>query len=306
MRRVATWVVLAIALACLDGCGGSHETTPPSAETTTAPETAPPSTTPSSAAPLPAQSTPFSWSEAGAFVWHETDLSPEEVGRQLRMNGFGWVALLLHDGLTVDPVEGDWIARFRKASGLPVGGWGVLRTAPAEEAALADDLLARYGLDFYIADAEAEYGYSGPDGQDPERFRRSREFVEAFRALRPSFPAGLSSYCRPDEHDLDWAAWNAGGFVFLPQAYVNDFGPALAPTRCVEGARAFFPAGAIHPTIGMYAGRRGSLHGSRYARLLEQAGTVGFSVFLAETGMTPDEWRMLGEAIRTAGIAHAP
>ena len=50
---------------------------------------------------------------------------------------FSWVALRIHDGLDIDPIEGDWVRRFRAASGLSVGGWGVLRTEPEREADLA-------------------------------------------------------------------------------------------------------------------------------------------------------------------------
>jgi hypothetical protein len=109
--------------------------------------------------------------------------------------------------------------------------------------------------------------------------------------------------CRPDQHDIDWHAWSSAGFVFLPQAYVNDFGPAAAPQSCVRAARAFFPATAVHPTIGMYPGISGSLQAGTYARYLERAGTVGFSVYLAETLMTPEEWGALGLAIARRGIA---
>ncbi len=186
---------------------------------------------------------------------------------------------------------------------LPVGGWGALRARPVEEAGLASALVERYALDFYIADAEAEYGYSGPDGVDSERYGRSRRFVEAFRALRPTLPAGLSSYCRPDQHDLDWGAWSSAGFVFLPQAYVNDFGRGATPKACVDAARSYFPAASVHPTIGMYPGIRRSFRAEGYVGLLAQAGTVGFSVYLAETRMTPDEWDELGEAIAKRGIA---
>ena len=138
---------------------------------------------------------------------------------------------------------------------------------------------------------------------DPARFERSRAFATAFRALRTGFPAALSSYCRPDMHDLDWAAWHAAGFVFLPQAYVNDFGADAAPAACVRAAAPVFGAGNVHPTIGMYPGARHPLTGAGYARLLRRAGTVGFSVYLAETRMDDREWQSLGAAIDALGIA---
>lgn len=250
---------------------------------------------------------PFSWRSAGAFVWHETDLEPTLLGRVLRESGFGWVAVRLHDGLEEDPVEADWVYRFRLASGLPVGGWGVLRTDPEREAELASALVGRYGLDFYIANPEVEYEFSGVGGPSAERSGRSTRFVSAFRSLRPSpFPVGLSSYCRPDRHDIDWAAWRHAGFVFLPEAYVNDVGADVAPAACVAAARGVFPRADVHPTIGMHVGAEGVLDVATYVDLLARAGTVGFSVYLAETRMTDADWRTLGTAIVERGIAVRP
>jgi hypothetical protein len=296
-------------------------TSPPPTETAPPATTAPPTTTPQPpptttiqppttttqppTAPIPPPpSVAFSWKSGGAFVWHETDLEPTLLGRVLRESGFGWVAVRIHDGLEEDPVEADWVYRFRLASGLPVGGWGVLRTDPEQEAALASSLVDRYGLDFYIANPETEYEFSGLDGPSAERSGRSARFVAAFRSLRPApFPVGLSSYCRPDRHDIDWAAWRNAGFVFLPEAYVNDVGMDVAPAACVAAARGVFPRADIHPTIGMHVGAEGVLDVATYVDLLAQAGTVGFSVYLAETRMTDTDWRALGAAMTERGIA---
>lgn len=243
------------------------------------------------------------WAGAGAFVWHETDVAPEALGAQLRESGFAWVAVLIHEGVEADPIEGDWVRRFREASQLLVGGWGVLRTEPEREADLAHRLLADNSLDFYIANPEAEYKLSDDDGPSEERYGRSQRFVEAFRALEPETPAAMSSYCRADMQDIDWEAWDRSGFVFLPQAYVNDFGAAASPASCAEGASEFFPAAAVHPTVGVYTGQEGEPSPERYAALLDEAGTVGFSVYLAETRMQSDEWRSFGAAIDELAIA---
>lgn len=250
-----------------------------------------------------ARSAEMSWSGAGAFVWHETDVAPETLGLQLRANGFSWVALRIHDGLDSDPIEGDWVRRFRATSGLAIGGWGVLRTAPEREADLAHRLLDHYGLDFYIANAEAEYKFSNDDGPSSERFGRSQRFVERFRALEPETPAAVSSYCRADRADLDWKAWRGSGFVFLPQAYVNDLGSAISPAACLEGAAAFFPPDAVHPTIGVYPSQGEATTPERYAAQLHDAGTVGFSIYLAETHMYASDWNTLGKAIAELKIA---
>jgi hypothetical protein len=312
-RSSALLAVLLCAAVLAAGCGGEEHgadaPTPAGTTTTTAPpaettETTPPATLPPvTTETLPPPSRPMSWQSAGAFVWHEADVDPGILGAELRDNGFGWVAVFLHEGTTEDPIVDDWVRRFRLASGLPVGGWGVLRSQPRREAELADSLVRRYGLDFYIANAESEYEYSGPSGFDGSRYKRSRRFVEAFRALQPTLPAGLSSYCRADMHDIDWAAWRDAGFAFLPQAYVNDLGAMATPAACARGAQRFFSDADVHPTIGMHPGVRSSLSAATYASLLARSGTVGFSVYLAETRMTPDGWRELGGAIRQLSIA---
>jgi hypothetical protein len=245
----------------------------------------------------------MSWEAAGAFVWHETDVSPEQLAQELTTNGFGWVAVFLADGLVEDPVEDDWVIRFRRASGLPIGGWSVLRARPVEEALLSEKLVERHVLDFFIANAEADYAYSDDAGADAGRFARSQRFVSTFRRLLPTIPAGLSSYCRTDAHDLDWNVWREAKFVFLPQAYVNDFGAAAAPEICVAGSSGHFPLTSIHPTVGMYPGVKRSLRAAGYARLLAHAGTVGFSIYLAETRMIGEEWREFGSAIARLRIA---
>ena len=116
VRCIALCLLSAYVLA---GCGGGRGSAePPStAETTAAGDTTQP-------APPPPSTVPMSWRAAGAFVWHETDVSPEALGAQMRHAGFGWVAVFLHDGISEDPVEDHWIDRFRQASGLAVGGWG--------------------------------------------------------------------------------------------------------------------------------------------------------------------------------------
>ena len=240
-------------------------------------------------------------------MWHETDVEPTLLGRILREAGFGWVAVRVQDGIAEDPVQADWVYRFRLASGLPVGGWGVLRTEPEAEATLGSELVTRYGLDFYVANPEVEYEFSGADGPSDERSGRSSRFVGTFRTLRPSpFPLGLSSYCRPDHHDIDWASWRRAGAAFMPQAYVNDIGAEGSPPACVAASRGVFARDDIHPTIGMHIGRRGTVDVATYVDLLARAGTVGFSVYLAETRMTDAEWRALGSAIDQRGIAATP
>ena len=127
----------------------------------------------------------MSWSDAGAFVWHTDAIDPAVLGQELRTHGFGWAAIFVQDGATTSPPDPAWTDRFRQASGLPLGGWGVLRSDPVHEAETAHDLIRRYGLDFYIADAEAEYGYTAANGASGARYARSQSFVAVTRSAPP-------------------------------------------------------------------------------------------------------------------------
>ena len=127
---LVAFAALVVAASLLVVTRGGEQAAPPvpaPAPTTPAPtapppppETEPPP--PPAPTPPPPASVPFSWTSAGAFVWHETDVEPTLLGRILREAGFGWVAVRLHDGTEEDPVEADWVYRFRLASGLPVIG----------------------------------------------------------------------------------------------------------------------------------------------------------------------------------------
>jgi len=262
----------------------------------------PPSEQTTTQAPTPAR-VPMSWDNAGGIVWHAANVDPIWLGREMRDAGFGWVAVYLGESDSTTPPDPSWILRFRAASGLPVGGWSVLGVDPAADAAQAVQLIQRDALAFYIADAEAPYGYTDGETHSPTRFARSRAFVSAFRRVEPDLPAAISSYCRPDEHDLDWAAWARGGFAFLPQAYVNDFGAAAAPAVCARAAAGFFPRSQVHPTVGSYSGARGIVDPDRLAQLLGHAGTTGFSVYPAEAGMDQQDWQAYGNAIASMRIA---
>ncbi len=274
-------------------------TAPPPPTTTTTPP--PPTTTAPPPAPTPV---PMSWEHAGGIVWHPGDVDPTWLGQQMRAAGFGWVAVFLGENDAASPPDPGWIERFRLASGLPVGGWSVLGDEPATDASQAVQLIQQDGLSFYIADAEEPYGYTDGTTESPVRLARSRQFVSAFRAAEPDLPAAVSSYCRPDQHDLDWKAWADGGFDFLPQAYVNDFGPAADPAACTAAAAAYFPRSKVHPTVGTYHGvTLGFVPPQQYAQLLAAARTTGFSIYLAEVGMSAEDWQAYGRAIADLHIA---
>lgn len=280
---------------------------PPTTTTTSVPVTTTATTTQApSPPPAPPAPVSMSWRAAGGMIWHASDIDPTWLGQQMRTAGFGWVAVYL--GGPADPPTADagWIERFRTASGLPVGGWSVLGDDPAHDAAAALALIRQYGLAFYIADAEEPYGFTDMSGTSAARLARSRQFVQAFRDAEPTLPAAVSSYCRPDQHDLDWSAWVRGGFAFLPEAYVNALGAQVAPAACVQGAARWFPKSEVHPTVGSYQGAHGFVSPERYAALLHAAGTTGFSIYPAEVGLSDRDWQAYGTAIASLHLAQRP
>jgi hypothetical protein len=247
----------------------------------------------------------MSWSSAGGLIVHSYDIDPLIAAEEAQANGFGWIAVQVADGETALPSPFDWIARFRAVSGIPIGGWSVLRGRPAAEARLAATLLGQDGLDFYIADAEQEYGYTNGAEHSLAHQHRSTEFTAAFRALEPAMPAALTSFCRPDEHDLDWSAWADAGFAFLPEAYVDQLGADGTPTACTTGAAQWFPRSSIHPVLGIFAGTYPTPAPAGYVALLEQAGTTGFSLFPFENADS-STLAGYGAAVRAGVVAHAP
>lgn len=128
--------------------------------------------------------------------------------------------------------------------------------------------------------------------------------MRAFRALEPTLPAGLSSFC--DANGVGLRAWAKAGFAFLPQAYVNDFGTAVDPTACVRAAAASFPRARVHPTVACYQGQQGYVTPEQFAQLLAEARTTGFSVFPAETLVNPEDWKAYAQAIASLHIAATP
>jgi hypothetical protein len=287
----AALLVVSVILAVVLPHRGKHHAAPPLPTTTTAPPptTSAPAPTTTAPPPPPPKPIPMSWENAGALVWHTGDVDPDWLGQQLRSAGFGWVGVYFDAG---DPPDLSWIERLERAGGLAVGGWSVLGDDPHADAALAARSVRQNGFSFYIADAENPYQ------TDPNR---SQEFVTDFRALEPTLHAGLSSFC--DANGIGLAPWANAGFEFLPQAYVNDFGAAVSPAACARAASGYFPLSKVHPTVGSYHGLKGWVAPGRYIPLLAQAGTTGFSVYLAETNMTAEGWQSYGQAIKSLHIA---
>jgi pyruvate/2-oxoglutarate dehydrogenase complex dihydrolipoamide acyltransferase (E2) component len=249
------------------------------------------------------------WHQAGAFIERPVNVAPEWLGQTMVANGFGWAAILIHNGLQVeneDQLAAGWAQRLA-GQGVAVGAWAPLREDPEREAELAVELCRRHGLAFYIANAEYEYEFSGAGGGSNERAGRSGRFVTAFRAKAPDLPAALSTFGRLDQHDLDWVPWRNAGFHFLPQAYPNE-DSSLGVALCTAGGAKALASPPLdlssrtHPTIGVYPGARGLVTPEDYvAQLATEPRARGFSVYLAER-MDPGWWAIYGQAIRDGRI----
>jgi hypothetical protein len=228
---------------------------------------------------------------AGVFVDNPYNFpDAQTLGAALEAAHFSWVALHIEDEVTLENLTPKWVATLRD-HGLKVGVWGMELNNVASDVAIADLAIRTYGFDFYIADAEAPFESKGE--------WRSAQFVRAFRELQPAIPAALvtlGAAKAPWVLPLDFAAWRSGNFDLLPEAYYNQY-PWYRPDLCVAHAlRAGWTLDAVHPVIGVYR----HYAAANYVPLLQNLGTHGFSVFLADQ-MTPADYTALSGLAAAAG-----
>jgi hypothetical protein len=221
---------------------------------------------------------------AGVFVDNPLNLpGPWDLAEALEANHFTWVAFHITNGFVQQEIDPMWIDVFR-AHGIKVGGWGYDDSAALIDAVLAHLAIQRYGLDFYIADAESQYEQT----KKIRGWKNSATFVHVFRSLEPTLPAALTTYgaaTAPFVLPIDFASWRNAGFDLLPQAYYNQFPKAYRPDLTVDHAqRAGWPLDRVHPVIGVY--RR--YPAANYIPLLAALPTRGFSVFLADQATAAD------------------
>jgi hypothetical protein len=236
------------------------------------------------AATARADATPSLFDGAGVFVDNPANLpGPWGLVTQLEANHFTWVAFHVNNGLVQHDIPLDWLDVFRE-HGIAVGGWGYEDSKPLIEAVLADLAIRSYGLEFYIADAEAPYEQT----KKLDGWARSKTFVDVFRSLEPTLPAALTTYgaaTAPWVLPIDFAAWRNAGFDLLPQAYYNQFPMAYRPDMTVAHAqRAGWPLDRVHPVLGVYR----HYAAANYIPLMADLGTRGFSVFLADQATAAD------------------
>lgn len=221
---------------------------------------------------------------AGVFLDNPLNLpGPWSLADELETNHFSWIAFHITDGYLQHDIDPLWISVFR-SHGISVGGWGTLNSAPLIDAVLDHLAIQRYGLDFYIADAEAPYEQT----KKIHGWQNSVTFTRVFRSLEPTIPAALTTYgaaVPPFVLPIDYAAWRDTGFDLLPQAYYNQFPRQYRPDLTVDHSqRAGWPLDRVHPVIGVYR----KYPASKYVPLLEPLPTRGFAVFLADQATAAD------------------
>jgi len=221
---------------------------------------------------------------AGVFLDNPGNLpGPWNLAEDLQANGFTWIALHVNNGLRQIDADPLWIQTFRD-HGISVGGWGYEDDHPLIEAVLADLAVRQFGLDFFIADAEAPFEQT----KKLHGWKRSKTFVDVFRSLQPTLPAALTTYGAapaPWVIPIDFASWRAAGFDLLPQAYYNQFPKVYRPDMTVAHAlRAGWTIDRVHPVIGVYR----KYSAANYVPLLKATGTRGFSVWLADQATAAD------------------
>jgi hypothetical protein len=230
---------------------------------------------------------------AGVFLDNPQDVpDPQTLGTWLQQAHFTWVALHVDDEPTLESITPQWLTELR-AHGLKVGVWGVEGYNVESDVALADLAVRTFGFDFYIADAENPFMNKGE--------WRSAQFVQAFRELQPTLPAALVTLGdakAPFVLPMNFAAWRAGGFDLLPEAYYNQYKGDLPALTVAHAARAGWALDVVHPVIGVYH----HYPAAKYVPLLQDLGTEGFSVFLADQ-MTPADYVALSGLAEAAATA---
>jgi hypothetical protein len=223
---------------------------------------------------------------AGAGVFLDDPLNlpgPWGLADELEANHFSWIAFHVTNGYKQIDIDPMWISVFR-AHGIKVGGWGYEDSAALIDAVLAHLAVQKYGLDFYIADAESPYEQT----KKTHGWKNSGTFVRVFRSLEPTLPAALTTYgaaTAPYVLPIDFATWRNAGFDLLPQAYYNQFPRQYRPDLTIDHAqRAGWPLDRVHPVIGVYR----KYPAANYVPLLQPLPTHGFSVFLADQATAAD------------------
>jgi hypothetical protein len=167
--------------------------------------------------------------------------------------GFGWVALLVHEGQKVAGTHFNptGFGQTIKNAGMAAVAWGSLFDAPEAEARVAAQVAAPF--DFYLPNPELAYKLETSE----EAFFRADRFVAEFRKHSDKKGA-ISTLVGADIHFRPF--FDAGFDVLGPQTYTNSpeygaYTPRAGVERAVASIQHDFPGwapGRVCPTIGMW------------------------------------------------------
>lgn len=219
---------------------------------------------------------------------------PEAVVARAHHHGFQWLTAQAIEG--ADALDHHWLRQLRRATRkrkmrLAVHGFvGRPSPKPVAEAKAMAKAIDIAEADFAIVNAEIQYEQA--DGPV------SREFVKAYRRLKPDFPSYFSSFGRPAFHpSLDWAVWANAGFRGMPQAYENLNAQSLKPAQCIEDWARFFPRASLEPTLGCFTEHgRARLQIPRLVKSVREIHGLRFNVYREGT-VTEAELKALSAVI---------
>lgn len=221
-----------------------------------------------------------------------------------------WIVAVLSHGVNrngshnndVDDQENQaWLAAGKakpyRDAGIQVGGWGWHEVVPETEAMIAATHVATFGLDLWIANAEAVWKPDDPGfvPNAPERYAVALEAELASRSLT-GLPIGwsvLGAPPAPFAYGYDYAAFTRRGWHILPQAYPQQ-SPEYVLDNVVEHAlgRVGIRPEFVHPTIANYGPQKPEAFRpsiADWSQAIERGrrrGVVGYSLWAHDWGQS--------------------
>lgn len=241
------------------------------------------------------------------------DGSASDLVKQAADLGAKWLAPRVVGWATIDSKTEPYMDEFVDAChrhGIRVGGWGyhvgldrlnrLIAEKEADAAALA---VHRWGLSFYVLNAEIEYKVGRPYLTWRSRTRKQLsnamlKFWQRFRLLQPELCAGLTSYRYPRVHpEFVWdAALDPRYCDFSqPQVYaigdIREQGAAIQLGECFKQYDEL--AGDMLPMVPLEAfytqgnWRQSAAQSVAFAQKARELGLVGYGAYTFEHATPP-------------------
>lgn len=191
------------------------------------------------------------------YLFEKYNGSPTELVAEAQALGANWLAPRVVGWNQLDGNTEPYMKEFLQACSsrsIRVGGWGyhvglnrLNHTIARSEAEAASAAIEKYGLDFYVMNAEVEYKGDFTPGTF-WRFRpadamrlAATTYWQRFRSLQPTICAGMTSYRYPrTHHEMPWDQLLDPRYVDFsqPQVYalgdLRKLGPALQLQACFD------------------------------------------------------------------------